>query len=365
MKKIKLIFSLVVLLAVMIRCSIPDGISQDLTFDKTAAPTGVAALINVSTDNSGDVTITPSASGAGTYDVYFGDGTTYPTNVQFGGNVTHKYKEGNYTIKVVTRGLNGVNIEKTYPIALVFRTPESLTVTFTKNIHNLKVKASALYAASYLVYFGDAGATEVGTPMANAEEVSHNYAVAGIYNVKVIALSGGAAKTEKITAVTINDAFEFPITFESPFVVYSFVVSGGFTYSKVANPNVSGVNTSATVGKFSKIVGSASNSDSTSKFDNPIDFSTGKTVKVWAYNPNAANIGKKVTMELGSAGGTAVLKVAFTKSGAWEELVFDFSTISPAIPATTKFTQMVIRFNDTSIGRSGETFYLDEFRLTN
>jgi hypothetical protein len=83
------------------------------------------------------------------------------------------------------------------------------------------------------------------------------------------------------------------------------------------------------------------------------------------YNPGAGNIGKKVTLELGSPGVIATLKVALTKSGAWEELVFDYSTVSPAIPATTKFTQMVIRFNDISTGRSGETFYLDEFRLTN
>jgi hypothetical protein len=370
MKKIKLIFSLVVLLAVVIRCSVPEGISQDLTLDKTTAPTALAADIIVTNDNSGLVTVTPSASGAGTYDVYFGDGNSNPANVQFGGNITHTYKEGNYTIKVVAKGLNGVNIEKTYPISLVFRAPENLTVTFTKSGHNLKVKANALYAASYLVYFGDAGASEVGTPFANAEEISHNYAAAANYNVKVVALSGGVAKTEKITAITINDPFEFPITYENPLVAYSFVVSGTFSFLKVANPFVVGINTSATVGKFAKIVGGSPNSASTSLLDSPIDFTNGKKIKIWIYNPNISNINKKLTVELvsvtGSApvDGVAVLKIPLTTSGVWEEFIFDFGTI-PAIPATAKFNKLIIRFNDISVGRSGETFYLDNFRLTN
>jgi hypothetical protein len=370
MKKIKLIFSLTILMAVIIRCSVPDGISQDLTFDNTTAPTGVAADIIVANDNTGMVTVTPTASGAGTYSVYFGDGIANPSLVQFGANVSHQYKEGNYTVKVVANGLNGVKVEKTYPISIVFRAPENLTVTFTKSGHTLKVKANALYAASYLVYFGDAGASEVGTPFANAEEISHNYPAAANYNVKVIALSGGLAKTEKITAITINDPFEFPINFENPLVAYSFVVSGSFSFLKTANPVVLGINTSATVGKFAKIVGGSPTSSSTSLLDSPIDFSTGQKIRIWIYNPNISNINKKLTVELVSVtgsdpvNGVAILKVPLTTSGVWEELIFDFGTI-PAIPATAKFNKLIIRFNDTSIGRSGETFYLDNIRLTN
>lgn len=370
MKKINLIFSLVILLAVMIRCSVPDGISQDLTFDKTTAPTAVAGVFNISTDNLGNVTITPSASGAGTYDVYFGDGTANPATVPYEGNIVHKYKEGNYTVKIVAKGLNGVNTEKTFPLSVVYRAPENLAVTLTPKAHNLKVKATALYAASFLVYFGDAGASEVGTPLAIGAEVSHNYATQGTYNVKVVALSGGAANTEKITSVVITDPFEFPITFESTTVKYSFVPIGGFTYFLTTNPKLIG-NTTAKVARFNKLGSSVANSGTSSVLDSPIDFSVGKKIKVWAYNPSATNIGKKVTLELASAdGGTpangvAVLKVAFTSSGVWEEFVFDYGTILPAISSSAKFNQMIIRYNDTAPGRTGETFYLDEFRLTN
>lgn len=368
MKRIKLIFSLAILLAVMVRCSVPDGVSQDMTVDKTATPTGLETIIDVTNDNSGNVTFTPSASGAGTFDVYFGDSSSSPSNVQFGASVTHKYNEGNYTAKVVARGLNGVNIEKTYPISLVFRAPEGLSATFTKNGHTLKVKASASYAASYLVYFGDAGSSETGTPLANSQEISHNYATAGVYNVKVVALSGGLAQTEKTTAVTITDPFEFPITFENPLVVYSFSASAGFSSSKVANPNVSGLNTTSQVGRFNKIVGSAAGAGTSSVLETPLAFEGGKNkIKVLAYTTGATNIGKKVTLELISTDGATVatLKVALTKSGAWEELVFDFGTIIPAIPSTTLFNKMNIRFNDISGGRSGEIFYLDEFSQSN
>jgi hypothetical protein len=62
-----------------------------------------------------------------------------------------------------------------------------------------------------------------------------------------------------------------------------------------------------------------------------------------------------------------VLKVPFTTSGVWEELVFDFSTVS--LPANSKFGQIVLRFNDayTGAGLGGQfaTFYIDNIRLTN
>jgi len=61
--------------------------------------------------------------------------------------------------------------------------------------------------------------------------------------------------------------------------------------------------------------------------------------------------------------GIAVLKTAFTTSGAWEELVFDFGTLAN-VPANAKFTQLVLRFNDSSDG-AGAVIYVDNFRQTN
>ena len=90
------------------------------------------------------------------------------------------------------------------------------------------------------------------------------------------------------------------------------------------------------------------------------------------YNPVPANIGKQLNIELEKPVGYtgtdanpwgAVVKKAITKSGVWEELEFDFST-NAAIPATARFTQLVLRFNDSAKG-IGETIYVDNFRITN
>ena len=45
--------------------------------------------------------------------------------------------------------------------------------------------------------------------------VSHIYAAVGTYNIRVVALSGGAATTQLIKPVTIVDPVLLPITFES------------------------------------------------------------------------------------------------------------------------------------------------------
>ena len=371
MKNIKLIFSFVLVLAVSISCSIPDGISQDLSSMGTITnPSNVASIFNISTDNSGKVTITPSGDATGTYDVYFGDTTTVPANVQAGSSVDHKYKEGSYNVKIVAKGLNGVNVEKTYPLIVVNRSPQKLAVTSSVKVHNIKVKAVALYEVSYLVYFGDV-VGEIGTPMTIGQELSHDYIAAGTYNLKVVALSGGVATSiENTSSVKIYDAFMVPMTFEDPKVNYFFGTFddwGQQQFSTADNPDATGLNTSAKVGKYTS--GHAGWSGTYSPLDVPINFATGNKVRIWVYNPDPTFIGKKLNVELeaGTAGspanGVGVLKVPFTRSGAWEELVFDFSSI-PGFPLTTaQFNQLVLRFDDGHTG-GGAIFYIDNIRFT-
>lgn len=363
MKKIKYFLSLLLLIAFAAGCEL-DKYEDLSSLDTITPPGGVASLFDITNDNSGNVKITPSGEGTGYYDVFFGDGTTTPGKVQSGNSIVHSYAEGNYTVKIVAVGINGATAEKTYPLSIVYRAPENLAVTFTKLGLNLKVKATALYAKSYLVYYGDV-ANEVGTPLAAGAEIQHDYPAIGTYDVKVVALSGGVARIEQIFPVTITIPFVFPITFETVGVNYFFgSFGGGQQFTKEANPNPSGINTSATVGRFRR--GWENWSGTYSPLNAPLDFATGNKVRVWVYTPDAVNIGKKLNVELESGtinNGIAVLKVALTKSGEWEELVFDFSTIA-AIPANAKFNQLVLRFND---GVNGDfaTIYVDNFRFSN
>lgn len=368
MKKLIYICSLVFLL-VASGCTIKDGIDKDLSFLNTAVPGNVNKIFEISDDNSGKVRITPTGDGITSFLVAYGHGTGSgaSSTVLAGENTVHIYPEGSYTVSITASDLAGHQTTTTYPLALTYRAPENVTVTLDQTVHNLKVKASADYAASFLVYFGDA-AGEVGTPLAKGAEISHDYAVAGNYNVKVVALSGGAATTEKITPVTVTDPFGLPIDFESQFVNYFFGTFGdGQQFIKTANPSVSGINTSATAGKFTR--GQQGWSGTYSPLNLPIDFATGKKIALFVYNPDPALIGNSLNVELEAAtGGTpsngvAVLKVPLTKSGVWEELIFDYSTIT-AIPTGTKFNQLVLRFNDSSDG-AGAVIYVDNIRLTN
>jgi hypothetical protein len=370
MKKITMIYSFAILLLISAAsCTLKDGIDQDISFLKTAVTGSVNKIFDISTDNSGKVRITPTGEGVASFLIGFGHGTgaSASATVMAGGNTTHVYPEGSYTVTVAASDLAGNITTTSYPLVVTYRAPENIAVTLTQSVHNLKVKASADYAASFVVYFGDA-ANETGTALATGAEISHDYATSGNYNVRVVALSGGAAKSEKITAIVVTDPFGFPIDFDNAFISYFFgTFGGGQQFAKVANPKVAGLNTSANVGKFTR--GYEGWSGTYSPLNVPIDLSTGKKIKVLVYNPDPALVGKKLNVELeaavgGSPGnGVAVLKVALTTSGAWEELVFDFGTIA-AIPSSAKFNQLVLRFNDSSDG-AGAVIYVDNFRLTN
>lgn len=370
--RIKLILSIVALLTLTVGCEKKDGIDDDLSFIKTAKTNNPDKIFDITNDNSGKVTITPTAEGASSFTVNFGDGTGDDASavVMPGHFATHVYPEGSYTVTIVSKSLSGEETTSTYPLELTYRAPENLAVTTSSTAYDLKVSATALYAASYMVYFGDA-ADETGTPLAAGEELTHTYATSGDYDVKVVALSGGAATSEKVTPVTIYDPFGLPITFEEKYINYFFGTFGdNQKFETVNNPKSAGLNTSAKVGKFTR--GLQGWSGTYSPLNTPIDMSVGKKIKVWVYNPDTAFIGKKLNIELenGSSieNGIAVLKKPITKVGQWEELVFDYGTIT-AIPADETFGQLVLRFNDayegTGTGGQGAVIYLDNFRLTN
>ena len=367
-KKIKYFFSLLVLLAFANGCSL-DKYEDLSSLDSVTTPSSIAAIFDMTDDNSGNVTITPSGENVGSYNIYFGDATPDPENVQSGKSTIHSYAEGEYTVKIVGMAVNGVTSEKTYPLSIVYRAPENLEPTFSKSGYVLTVSAKADYAASYLVYFDDV-ANEVGTPLENGAEVTHDFGGHGNFDVKVVALSGGGAETEVITPITMFDPFLLPIDFENPFVNYKFgTFGGGQQFSTVDNPNSSGMNTSLKVGKFRR--GWEEWSGTYTVLDNPVafDFSVGSKVKMWVYTENVADIGKKMKFELESgtiSNGIAKLEAPLTLSGVWEELVFDFGPMlaDGTIPADTTFPRFVLRFNR---GTNGDfaTIYIDNIRFTN
>lgn len=372
MKKIKLFSGSGLLLLLAMACSVPDGIDDNTTVNATTVQE-LAADIEVSNDNSGKVTITPTAEGATLYTVNFGEGSgsDASTTVRPGEHAVHSYPEGSYTVNVIAKNIAGDETSSEFPLTVTYRAPENLSVNPVVNGYNLSVSAEADYANSFLVFYGDTE-NEVGTSMAVGETLPpHTYESAGIYDVKVVAQSGGAATSETVVPVTINEPLKLPITFEEEWVNYFF---GTFddnnnyvqAFSIVDNPKKAGLNASNKVGKYTN--GFASWSGTYTPMNEPIDFSEGKVIKIMVYNPDPANIGKKLNMELekpvGVAGDQpygAILKQPLTKSGEWEELTFDFSTIT-AIPDNSRFNQLVFRFNDSAEG-TGEIIYIDNITI--
>jgi beta-glucanase (GH16 family) len=77
-------------------------------------PTNLAITANVSTDNSGNVSFTATATNASTYDYDFGNGIyqTVPS-----GTVTYRYPaSGNYTVNVTAKSSTGHTISKSVQV---------------------------------------------------------------------------------------------------------------------------------------------------------------------------------------------------------------------------------------------------------
>jgi len=363
MKKIKFICSILFLIVVASGCTKIEGLDQDLSFLNTVGSSNPSKIFDISNDNSGNVKITPMGDGVASFKVEFGHGTGTDASATVlpGNNVTHSYPEGSYTVTITATDIAGINTVSTYPLTVTYRAPEDVAIKIESDV---VVSVTAKYAKSFIVYYGDV-ANEVGKPLAlGAKLPAHIYPAGGPYTMKVIALSGGAAQT------TVNKTlFSTPIDFDNANINYFFGTFGtGQAFATVDNPSKTGLNTSLKVGKFTR--GSEGWSGTYSPLDIPINFAYGKKIKMLVYNPDAAFIGKKLNVELEWAVGTssanpwsAIVKTAVTTSGAWEELVFDFST-NTAIPADTRFTQLVLRYNDTE-STPGAIIYIDNILLTN
>ena len=251
MNAIKYFYSALLTLVVLAACNKVK--TDDVSFvDAAAAPTKLSVLFDITQDNTGMVTITPNGEGAIFYDVYYGDATTTPANLSAGKNIKHTYAEGVYNVKIVGRAVNGKTTELIQKLTVSFRAPENLVVNVAidpANNFKVNVSASALYETFFKVFYGDV-VNEPGQSFLEGQMVSHVYAATGTYTVRVVAYSGGVATTTFTTTVTIVDPILLPITFESPSVNYAFTNFGGGVATKIANPQINGINTSANVGRM-------------------------------------------------------------------------------------------------------------------
>ncbi|RYY46857.1 MAG: PKD domain protein, partial [Chitinophagaceae bacterium] len=175
-------YILIACLPLLVLTACEKDLSGDTDFLETgAAPDSLSVMFDITQDNTGKVTITPNGNGVTSYDIFFGDATTTPANLQPGRSAQHTYAEGAYTVKVVAHGIGGQTTELTKPLTVTFRAPENLEVTSAidpANNFKLNVSATALYETNFRVTFGDVP-NEIPRSFLEGETVNHVYATTG------------------------------------------------------------------------------------------------------------------------------------------------------------------------------------------
>ncbi|WMI69151.1 PKD domain-containing protein [Mangrovimonas sp. YM274] len=233
MKNIKYIASICLIALLVFACSNDDD-NADFV-NSAVAPSNVSAAFNVTQDNTGLVTITPTGQGAVAFDIHFGDATEEPITLTAGESVEHIYDEGTYNVQVVAYNITGLETEVTQSLVVSFNPPENLMVTIENDLavsKQVNVTATADFGITYDVYFGEPGNDD---PVSGnmGETVSYVYQEAGTYTITVVAMSAAietTTYTEEFTVTEIlqpiNPAPAQPSRYESDYIS---IFAGAYT----------------------------------------------------------------------------------------------------------------------------------------
>lgn len=358
MKTVKYILTAFVALLTL-SCEKDD---DNLDFINNATPpSNISALFTITQDNSGLVTIAPRGEGVVNYQVNFGDGTTELADVAVGSSTTHTYAEGTYTVSIIGVGVTGETTETQMDLTVSFIAPENLVVNIagtTGDTFSIDVSAAADYETYFEVWYGDDPDADPVQFM-EGEVLTHSYATVGTYTVTVVAYSGGAATTTYTQDVVISNPILLPITFENSTLSYEFSDFGGVASSVVANPDVSGINLSATVGQSVKTAGAEVWAGTLLTLGDPIDFATNQMFRVKTWSPIAGATVKLKVENLTDGNIAYEVDQTTTVANAWEYLTFDFS----GIDMSQSYSKVVIFFDFGNNG-GGDNFYFDDIYLT-
>ena len=204
MKILNKIIAFIFILAVVFACETDEDKLYSL--DYMTAPGNVSAIFNITQDNTGIVTIIPNAEGALSYRISFGDGSEIEEYTQ-GEVVTHTYAEGIYEVSILAVGTTGVTTELIQEVIVSFKAPQNLEIKIENDLsisQQVNFSATAEYAAVFEVYFGDIVDEEPTAVMPDVI-ISHLYAEAGDYEIRVIAKSAGAATTDSTFTFTVTE----------------------------------------------------------------------------------------------------------------------------------------------------------------
>ena len=116
-------------------------------------------------------------------------------------------------------------------------------------------------------------------------------------------------------------------------------------------------NVTANVAQFSKPTGAEVWAGVTRELATPLDLDTYSSISLKTWSPKTGAV-VKVKIENADASITHEVDMNTTVSGAWEELVYDFSTAPAA-----DYVKVVVFF-DFGVGGDDSVYYFDDFTLT-
>ncbi len=327
----------------------------------------LAVMFDITHDNTGVVTITPSGNSVASYEISLGDTSQLPITVFPGGSIKHTYAEGVYTVKVIGKSLNGISTTITEPLTVSYFAPQNLKVEINTVNLSVNITSKATFETFFKVFYGDSDNVSPipFSTVLDGKTITHTYSQSGTYIVKVIAISGGSETTQFLDTINVAKQLDLPLTFEDPNVSYVFSDFGRNQTSLGVDPK----DPTNKVAKSIKTNGAETYAGVTIGnigFANPIHIAPGQTkISLRLYSPF---INKDIKLKLslhGSSSSTVETDVFTTKANEWETLVFDFvnnSSGTPSVNYKNTYNEATL-FYDFNIPGSGTTFYWDDVQL--
>ena len=357
------------LVALMMITSCTD--ERDLLEVSFALPTEVAALYAITQDNTGTVTITPSANNAVRFTVYFGDDMTGPASLAVGESVTHVYAEGTYEVTVFAYNQRGDATELRQPLVVSFRPPENINVVLENDANvsrQLNVTVTADFATTYEFYSGETGST---APVASGnigDTVSYVYTDPGTYTMRVVVKGAAIATTEYTVDFEVTEILEPTEAATTPPVRQPTDVVSIFSdaYSDISLDELP--TTWSVVGGFEAV---NVNSDNVWKMTS-LDFLGMVTsyaagadlsgmemmhIDYWVPDGNTEGLSVKIVDTAPSPIEEAEVSLGTTVGGSWQSIDIDMTAFdSGNLSGKTNITQIIIDSDGIS-----PVVYIDNF----
>jgi hypothetical protein len=149
-----------------------------------------------------------------------------------------------------------------------------------------------------------------------------------------------------------------PIDHENESVNYAWNDFGGAATSVIANPDASGINTSATVAQSIKTANSETWAGTFIVLDEQLDFSTITTLAVDVWTPDGGEL-VNLKVENAADGNIAIeLNQPTTVAAGWETLYYDLSGGD-----LSQVYDKLVFFFDFNVGGDDTAYYFDNIRL--